>query len=80
MNIETRLGDYVSQELLDGRYAVAADESLLADGLVDSLGMMRLVGFISDSFDLEVPPEDIVIEHFSTIERMARYLRGRGVG
>lgn len=80
MDIEARLSEYVSEELLDGGYSVEPDEKLLADGLVDSLGMMRLVAFITDSFELEVPPEDVVIGNFATIARMAEYLRGRGVG
>lgn len=80
MSIEARLGRYVSDELLDGRHEVDSGQRLLAEGLVDSLGMMRLVAFIGDTFGVDVPAEDVVIDNFATIERMARYLRGRGVG
>lgn len=77
MDIEAHLSQYISQELLDGSVAVTAEDMLLADGLVDSLGMMRLVGYIDDTFGVEVPPEDVVIENFSTIARMVEYLRGK---
>ena len=77
MDIEANLSRYISQELLDGSVAVSADDMLLADGLVDSLGMMRLVGYIGETFGVEVPPEDVVIENFSTVARMAEYLRDK---
>ena len=79
MEIEASLSRFVSEELLDGMHEVQPEEPLLAEGLVDSLGMMRLVAFISERYSLEVPPEDVVLENFASIERMAVYLRERGV-
>ena len=80
MTIEARLAQFVSAELLDGSQTVEPADRLLAEGLVDSLGMMRLVGFIGDTYRVEVPPQDIVLANFSTIERIATYLRERGIG
>jgi acyl carrier protein len=70
---------YIGDQLLSGRVAgvVAADDDLLAGGLVDSLGIIQLVTFLEEEFALEIPPEDVTIEHFQTVAKIDAYLRGR---
>lgn len=81
MNITETLVRYVSQELLNGSVGVnlQADDNLLTTGLIDSLGIIRLVNFIEDAFNVEVRPEDITIENFRTINVIAAYLETRRV-
>lgn len=68
--------NFVEAELLDGE-TFGTDENLLGDGAVDSLGMMRLVAFVEDHFSLMIPPEDLTLENFSTIDAIAGYLHSR---
>lgn len=74
--------DYITDELLFGLDDVelADDDNLLLSGLLDSLGIMRLVAFLSEEFEAEIPPEDVTIEHFMTISHIARYLDVRLAG
>lgn len=74
MTIQKTLQDFISKELLSGSFEVETDESLLADGMVDSLGMLRLVTFIEETYSIQIPPEDLVIENFFTIDVIAAYL------
>lgn len=74
MTIQKTLQDFISKELLSGSFEIETDESLLADGMVDSLGMLRLVTFIEETYSIQIPPEDLVIENFFTIDVIASYL------
>ena len=67
MDLKAKLTEFVSEELLDIDEPIAADESLLAEGMVDSLGMMRLVAFIEQEFNYKVPAGDLTIQNFRTI-------------
>lgn len=73
MTIKARVTEFITVELLNGQ-RVADDEDLLGDGMVDSLGMMRLLAHIEDTLDLEVPPEHFTIENFQTIAAIEAYL------
>lgn len=53
---------------------LTADENLLESGLIDSLGIMKLVAFLEDEFNVSIPPEDLTIENFMTIGHMSAYL------
>ncbi|GAB5491268.1 MAG: hypothetical protein Phog2KO_14830 [Phototrophicaceae bacterium] len=75
MNEQEQIKSFIEQELLIGReIEVGYDDDLLLSGLVNSLGVMRLVAFTNENFDIEVPPEDITIEHFETINAIVNYL------
>lgn len=79
--LEQQLAGYIREELLEDELTepLCHDSSLLADGMIDSLAMVRLIEFIEDTYATQVPPEDFVIEHFNTIDAIAAYLRHRGV-
>lgn len=68
---------YVSEELLNGRMAVAEDDDLLGNGMVDSMGMMWLISFIEQELGIPVPPEDVTIEHFRSVRTIGTYLDAR---
>lgn len=67
------LQTFLHDELLNG-HTVAPDEDLLLSGLLDSLGVMALVAFIEKSQAAPVPPGDITIENFSTLDAIVAYL------
>jgi acyl carrier protein len=70
---------YITQELLSNRgdRPVGEDDNLLGSGVLDSVGMMSLVLFIENEFRLQVPPEDVTIEHFLSISTIEAYLSRR---
>jgi acyl carrier protein len=68
---------FIIDDLLSGM-DIGEQDDLLLSGLVDSMGVMRLVAFIEEETGLKVSPEDIVIEHFVNIEAIVRYLEARG--
>lgn len=71
-----RLRAFVDAEIaLDGD--VAGDTDLLLTGLVDSLGVVRIVDWIEQELDTEIDPGDVVLEHFRSVDAMVAYLRGR---
>ena len=55
--------------------SLAEDDDLLTTGLIDSLGIMRLVVFIEETYDKRVPYEDITIDNFRTVKTIVSYLQ-----
>ncbi|MDH4171372.1 MAG: acyl carrier protein [Acidimicrobiia bacterium] len=50
------------------------DTDLLLTGLVDSLGVVRVVNWIEDEMGVEVDPVDVTLENFQTVNAMAAYI------
>jgi acyl carrier protein len=43
------------------------DYELIDNGVLDSLGIFRMVGFLEDDFGIEVADEDLAPDNFATL-------------
>lgn len=78
--MEEAIVGFVRDELLRGEeIEVTADDEIVLDGTVDSLGVTRLVDFLESEFKVSVPPQDVTIENFRSIRTMADYVRAKRV-
>jgi acyl carrier protein len=79
MDSRSILKTFIEKDLLAGSSSVGIGygDDLLLSGLLNSLGVMRLVAFAQERFGIEIPAEDVVIEHFQTIDAIAGYLQAR---
>ena len=70
--------NYIQENLLGGKDAIelSPEDDLLGSGLLDSMGVMRLVGFVEETFNIKIPPEDIVIENFMDVQAITNYVKG----
>lgn len=80
MSTQTVLSNYIQQEFVRGRKELQSDEDLLSSGILNSLGILKLVSFIEERFDLRVPDEDIVFENFQSIDALSTYLEDLNAG
>jgi acyl carrier protein len=55
------------------------DTSFLDSGLLDSTGIMELVGHLEDQFGVEVEDQELVPENLDSINRLCAYLGRKGV-
>ena len=79
MDREQVLLDYVKDEIARGRApSLQAGDDLLSSGILDSLGILQLVGFIEEQFGIQIPDEDVVFENFQSIAALSNYLSGIG--
>ncbi len=67
---------YISEHILNNELEepLEAQDDLLGDGILDSLGMMKLILFIETKYDTKVPPQDMIIENFMTVQHISDYL------
>ncbi len=65
------LGEYIKEQ-----YDAKLDkqENIFNSGIIDSLGFVNLIGFISEAFDIEFEPEDLIEDNFYSLERMAQII------
>ena len=70
------------REFLEGTFplvkTVDNDSLLLGTGLVDSLGILEVVGFVEREFHISVNDEELLPENFSTIETIASFVVRKG--
>lgn len=77
--MKERLAQFIAGEILNRKdLTIADDTDLLASGLLDSLSVMSLVFFVEQELAIQIPAEDITIEHFESLAAIEAYLVARG--
>lgn len=55
------------------------DGNLFDMGIIDSVGLISCIVFIEEEFHLSIPDEDLLPENFSSIKKIADYIRSNTV-
>lgn len=56
---------------------VTDDQSLMVNGIIDSLGIFRLVAFLEENFSVRIGDDDIVHENFQSINEIHRFVAAK---
>lgn len=76
-----RIREYIVDNFLYMRpnFAFGDEDSLLRRGVIDSLGVMEVIGFVEETWGLQVPQDEITEANFGTVAGIARYVAGRAL-
>ena len=71
--IRQQLADFITTELNDGNglTSIVPDDDLIRQGIVDSAGVLQIVGFIEQHYGVQVADEEIAVENFRTVSSIA---------
>ncbi|MCT4332607.1 acyl carrier protein [Paracoccus sp. YLB-12] len=54
---------------------IDAETELFSTGVLDSVAMMNIIGFVEEKAEIEVRPADVTLENFDTCKRIVDYAR-----
>ncbi|MGP0030357.1 MAG: acyl carrier protein [Acidimicrobiales bacterium] len=81
-DVPNTIREHVRDEFLQGTPDVdlADDLNLIDAEIVDSLGIMLLVDYLQDRFDVVIGPEEVTIDNFETIAAITTLVEGKLAG
>ncbi|MAS14621.1 acyl carrier protein (plasmid) [Nitratireductor rhodophyticola] len=74
--VQTRIRDFIVENFLfgDDSQPLPGDLSLIESDMVDSTGILELVGFLEEGFGLTIADADIVPANLDSIDRIAAFI------
>lgn len=70
--------DYIAREILkDDEIEIAPDRQLIRDGVLTSIGLMKLIEFLSDKYSIAFEDDDYNVENFQTLHAIQLLLERR---
>jgi acyl carrier protein len=66
------LAPFFAQDGMDRKEAIAVepDTDIIAEGLVDSLGIFKLIAFVEEAFTITIEPDEVLLENFQTLRAL----------
>ena len=76
MDVKARIRQFLAQNFLfsSNGFNLGDDASFLEEGVVDSTGVLELVLFVEESFDIEIDDEEIVPDNFDTVNNLTAFI------
>ncbi len=79
-NVKDQIRQFVSEELAaaKGVTLVSDDQSLIDNGVVDSLGIFRLVTFLEENFGVKIGDEEISADNLASVDMIEQLVLRKG--
>jgi acyl carrier protein len=73
--VTDRIREYLAEHFPAARSRrLDPDESLLTNGILDSLGVLDVVAFLETEFKITVSDEDLLPENFESLGRLTAFV------
>lgn len=76
MSKEDKIRGYILENFLftDDQSALSNSDSFLEKGLVDSTGILEIITFIEDDFDLSIEDEEMIPENLDSVDNIIAFI------
>jgi acyl carrier protein len=80
VSIAAEVEQFILADIAAGRgiESVAHDSDLLAEGIIDSLGITELIAFLEGKYAIKVDDDDIDAENFRSIDSIVAFVGRKG--
>jgi acyl carrier protein len=72
--IEREVRDFVVKHFLSGRAEKLRDDGSLLGDVIDSTGVIELVGYLQDRFKINIDDEEVIPANLETIKSLAAFV------
>lgn len=78
MNIIDEVKNFLYDKNLKQQFKILANtDSLLENGIIDSVKMLELIAFLEEKYRIKVDDDDLYPENFDTLDSIQNYVRRR---
>jgi acyl carrier protein len=77
--METELRSFLAENFLLGEEfrGLAGSASLIEAGIIDSTGVLELVGFLEETYGVEIADSELVPENLDSIDNILRFMAAK---
>ena len=76
MSIETEIRKFIEENfILEGDNHLGDEDSLLEKGFIDSTGVLELVSFLEETYQLKIKDEELVPENLDSIKNILKFVQ-----
>ena len=81
MTTEQRVRQFVIENFYVSDPSSVDDDTLLVtNGIVDSTGMLEVISFLEEHFDIRITDQEMTPENLESVSRIARFIAAKQAG
>ncbi|MGZ8906820.1 MAG: acyl carrier protein [Methylobacter sp.] len=77
MNMKKMIRQYILENLLftEDESALKDDDSFLEEGIIDSTGVLEIILFIEDTFNIKVTEEELLPANLDSVAKLVAFIK-----
>jgi acyl carrier protein len=75
--IEQEVRSFLTEKFLFGRDETLNEDMPLLGNVIDSQGVIELVQFVQDRFNIAVEDEEVTMDNFATVKSVVGFIEGK---
>ena len=81
-NIKTKVEQYIAENLLfsGNGFPYTKDVSFLDESIVDSTGVLELVAFVEETFNVTIEDQEIPPDNFDSVNKLTYFIQHKIFG
>ncbi len=82
MTEEESIKKFISAELIrnKGKDKLEITDNLIEGGIIDSLGIQKLIAYLESSFSITIADMEVLPENFETVRSISSFVRKKTAG
>ncbi len=79
LTIKQKVKTFVKDNFISssGLTTINEDDSFLKRGIIDSTGVLELVSFIEETFDIKIEDEELIPDNLDSLNKITAYVMGK---
>lgn len=73
----SKLKEYIISATLTDTKDITDDTLIFETGLLDSMGLLFLVEFLNEEFNVEVKDDELLPENFQSVNSILKFIEGK---
>lgn len=74
IDIKSKIKDYIIESTLDDVEKIKDNTLIFEEGILDSMGLLFLIEFLKEEFNIETSDEELVVENFESINSILTFV------
>lgn len=75
--MKEKIKHFIVENFLFGERELKDDEPLFESGIIDSLGLIKLIAFIEKNFNVSIDISEVMMENFSTLKDIMEVVKSK---
>ncbi|MBI5194692.1 MAG: acyl carrier protein [Nitrospirae bacterium] len=75
--MKEQIREFIIKTFMSGEGSIKDDENLFDSGIIDSLGLIKLLAFIGEKLKISVDMSDVTMDKFSSVNNIMKTLESK---
>jgi len=75
--IKDRIREYILESTFEDVKKITDETLIFEEGVLDSMGLLFLIEFLQEEFDLSTDDDELVVENFQSINNIVSFMENK---